>query len=119
MTQPDDTGLDHIRQLGEELRAVFTAERAAIAALDHVRLGEIAVQKRHVADQLVAVRDRAAPSREVRDLFAAIQIEARATAMLAAAATEAVRALLGTESTGYDRHARSTAVPSLRLLARY
>ena len=43
----------------------------------------------------------------------------RATAMLAAAATEAVRALLGTEPTGYDRRARSVNSPQLRLLATY
>jgi hypothetical protein len=120
MTQPDDTSLDHIRQLGEELRAAFAAERTAISTLDHGKLTELAALKQRIAGELVAARDRVAPSAEVRALFVAIQIEARATAMLAAAATQAVRALLGQQPTGgYDRRARMVAAPQLRLLATY
>jgi len=111
--------LDQLRLLGEELRAAFAAERAAIASLDHARLTELAEHKRRIADELAALRDAVTPCPEVHDLFVAIQVEARATAMLAAAATEAVRALLGTEPTGYDRRARSVSSPQLRLLATY
>ncbi len=111
--------LHQLRLLGEELRQAFADERAAIAKLDHARLADLADHKRRLCDQLVALREKVEPSPEIRDLFVAIQVEARATAMLAAAATEAVRALLGTEAMGYDRRARSTAAPALRLLATY
>ena len=113
------SALHQIRQLGEELRQAFADERVAIAKLDHARLSELADHKRRICDALVVLRDQVEPSPAIRDLFVAIQVEARATAMLAAAATEAVRALLGTEATGYDRRARSTAAPALRLLATY
>ncbi len=118
-TSDPDAGLDLIRRLGEELRATFAAERTAITALDHARMSVLAADKQRIAGELVAARDRVAPCPAVRDLFLAIQAEARATAMLAAAAAEAVRTLLGRETTGYDRRARMVAAPHLRVLATY
>ena len=115
--------LDQLRELGEELRATFAEERRAIGALDHARLTYLAVHKQHLAEQLAQARDTApivdAPG--VRELFAALRVEARANALLASAATEAVRALLGYQSTGgYDRAARRTTTPPLRtILASY
>ena len=110
-----------IRALGEELRALFAEERKAIAALDHARLTYIASLKHELVERLTAAR-AAAPTAiepEVRALFATIRAEAHATAMLAHAANEAVRALLGIERSGYDRHARPTHAATLRLLAAY
>jgi len=53
----------------------------------------------------------------LRALFAALRVEAHANAMLATAATEAVRAMLGYESTGgYDRAARRTTTQSLQMI---
>ena len=88
--------LDELRRVGEELRAVFADERRAIAALDHARLEQIAEHKRALAERLAELREPALASGSpaVRELFAAIQLEARATAKLAAEASQAVRALL-------------------------
>jgi hypothetical protein len=55
----------------------------------------------------------------VQSLLAAVRAEARATAMLANSAMEAVRTLLGFEQTGYDRRARHTETSHPRLLATY
>jgi hypothetical protein len=114
-----DRWLDELRELGEELRATFAEERRAIGALDHARLTYLAVHKQHLAQRLTEARN-AAPPGEVpvlRELFAALRVEAHANAMLATAATEAVRALLGYESTGgYDRAARRTTTQPLQLI---
>ncbi|HEY4243355.1 MAG TPA: hypothetical protein VGM88_26260 [Kofleriaceae bacterium] len=117
----DDHTLDDIRTLGEELRAVFVSERRAIAALDHGALSLLADEKRALADQLRAACAAAPASAAsvIRPIVAAIRTEAHATSMLAAAATEAVRALLGIQPNGYDRRARPREAPSLRLLAAY
>jgi hypothetical protein len=109
--------LEQLRELGEELRATFAEERRAIGALDHARLTYLAVHKQHLAEQLAEARDTApvvdAPA--VRQLFTALRAEAHANALLASAATEAVRTLLGFESTGgYDRAARRTTSPPIR-----
>jgi len=120
---PDDRWLDNLRELGEELRETFAEERRAIGALDHARLTYLAVHKQHLAERLGEARD-AAPAANLpamRDLFAALRVEAHANALLATAATEAVRALLGYQSTGgYDRGARRTpTLPLPTLLASY
>jgi len=116
-----DAHLLELRQLGDELRATFAEERAAISALDHRALGELALRKQAIAGRLAELRDHLdvrAPF--VRDLFVAIQVEARATAMLAAAATAAVRSLLGYEPVAsYDRRARQQTSPPGRVLATY
>jgi len=118
-----DRWLEQLRELGEELRATFAEERRAIGALDHARLTYLAVHKQHLAEQLAQARD-AAPVVDapvMRELFAALRVEAHANALLATAATEAVHALLGYQSTGgYDRAARrATTIPMPSLLATY
>jgi len=118
-----DRWLDQLRELGEELRETFAEERRAIGALDHARLTYLAVHKQHLAERLGEARD-SAPVVDVpvmRELFAALRVEARANALLASAATEAVRAMLGYEpSGGYDRRARPTTVhPTLTVRATY
>jgi hypothetical protein len=111
--------LDSLRELGEELRATFAEERRAIGALDHARLTYLAVHKQDLADRLAELRDTA-PAVEapvLRQLFAALRVEAHANAQLASAATEAVRAMLGYESTGgYDRGARRTTTHPMQLI---
>ncbi len=52
-------------------------------------------------------------------MLAALRVDAQANAMLASAAAEAVRALLGREVTGYDRRARRVTHASDRPLATY
>lgn len=111
--------IDLLRQLGEELRTAFEDERGAIARLDHARLTVLAEHKRTIAAQLAELQPTVTPSRELHDLFAAIRVEAHATAMLAAVAADAVRNLLGYEPTGYDRHARRTATTPVRILTTY
>jgi hypothetical protein len=114
--------LDELRRLGEELRQAFADERAAIAALDHARLEQVATHKRALAERLAEVREPALAtgSSAVRDLFTAIRAEAHATAMLAAAASQTVRALLGYESTGgYDKRGVHRTTGPMRLLAAY
>lgn len=112
--------LDELRCLAEELREVFADERAAISALDHRRLGALAATKQCLTDRLGKIRDAALATRSpaVRDLFAAILVEARATAILAATANQIVRTALGYETTtGYDRRARRITQGPSRFLA--
>jgi len=115
----NDRWLDRLRELGEELRATFAEERRAIGALDHARLTYLAVHKQHLAEELALAR-QTAPAIEapiLRQLFAALRVEAHANALLASAATEAVRAMLGYETTGgYDRAARRTTTQPMRML---
>lgn len=122
MTQSDGSAerwIVSLRELGEELRETFAEERRAIGALDHARLTYLAMHKQHLAERLTEAR-ASAPDAEapiLRELFAALRVEAHANAMLASAATEAVRALLGYESTGgYDRSARRTTTQPMQLL---
>jgi hypothetical protein len=117
-----DRTLHELRQIGEELRQAFADERRAISSLDHERLVQLAAHKERLASRLAELREPALAtgSPAVRDLFAAIRIEATATAMLAAAAAEAVRALLGYESSGgYDRRAKRTITVAPRLMTAY
>ena len=120
---PDDRWLDNLRELGEELRETFAEERRAIGALDHARLTYLAVHKQHLAERLGEARDAAPVANlpAMRDLFAALRVEAHANAVLANAATEAVRAMLGYEPRGgYDRKARPTMpMPVLTIRATY
>jgi hypothetical protein len=113
-----DQQLDELRLLGDELRAVFTAERNAIAALDHERLLVLAESKQHVAARLAELQPMITKNDEARTLFEAIRVEARATALLAATAMKVVQTMLGTEPTGYDRRAHRTAIsaPAFRNL---
>jgi len=108
-----DRWLDNLRELGEELRETFAEERRAIGALDHARLTYLAVHKQHLAERLGEARD-AAPAANLpamRDLFAALRVEAHANALLANAATEAVRAMLGYETRGgYDSNRQTEKV---------
>jgi hypothetical protein len=116
---PGDRWLDNLRALGEELRETFAEERRAIGALDHARLTYLAVHKQHLADRLGEARD-AAPVADLpimRELFAALRVEAHANALLASAATEAVRAMLGYEpGGGYDRRARPTTAHPMTVI---
>jgi hypothetical protein len=119
----DDRWLAQLKELGEELRETLADERRAIAALDHARLTYLAVHKQHLAERLGEARD-AAPVANLpvmRELFAALRVEAHANALLASAANQAVRALLGYEPSGsYDRRARPTTVqPMLTIRATY
>lgn len=110
MTQPT------FRELALELHALLAEERKAIGKLDHERLTYLAEQKRAVAEQLERARDT---SKECRDVLVALRNDAQANAMLASAAAEAVRALLGREVTGYDRRARRVTSAADRPLATY
>lgn len=109
---------DHLRRVGDELRAVFAEERKAIAKLDHAALAFIAERKRQLADELARAREGLESSPELRALFEAIRVEAHATATLAGAATQAVRAILGISDSAnaYDRHANRTTTQRVRTL---
>ena len=113
---------DQLRRLGEELRGVFADERTAIGKLDHEALAFLAERKRQLADAIGQVPVPAVRSPELKALFEAIRTEAHANALLARTATDAVRALLGIETTpaGYDRRAHATTTSRVpRLLAAY
>jgi hypothetical protein len=119
MTTDVDRWLDGLRELAEELRETFAEERRAISALDHARLTYLAVHKQHLAERLAEARATTpnAQAPALRQLFAALRVEAHANAALATAATEAVRSLLGYSSTGgYDRAARRTNTQPLQLI---
>jgi hypothetical protein len=115
-----DAERDELRRLGERLRAVFAAERAAIASLDHAALAMVHGEKQQLVGELgrARVSDR---DPELRALFQLVRVEAHATALLANHANRAVDALLGRESAGYDRRANRTmfASPALRGLRAY
>ncbi|MEO8552280.1 MAG: hypothetical protein ABI678_20025, partial [Kofleriaceae bacterium] len=74
-----DQQLDELRQLGEELRAVFADERVAIGKLDHERLTVLAELKRGIAVRLADLRPHVTANPEARTLFEALRTEARAT----------------------------------------
>jgi hypothetical protein len=116
-----DGQLDQLRLIGEELRVLFADERRAISTLDHAKLEELAFAKAQLAprlDKLRASLDASDPL--VRDLFIAIRAEAQATALLASAATQAVRNLLGYKpANAYDRRARQQTSGPGRVLATY
>lgn len=116
-----DSVLAELRHVGEELRVAFAEERAAISSLDHAKLEELALRKQDIAARLEKLRAQVSLQDPlVRDLFAAIRVEARATALLAATATQAVRALLGyAPANAYDRRARQQASSPGRILATY
>lgn len=117
-----DHALMELRELGQELSQAFADERRAIAALDHERLEALAEHKTKIAYRLAEIREAALAtgSPAVRDLFIAIRLEAQSTAILAATAANAVRAMLGYEtSTTYDRRAKPTTNRIPRILAAY
>lgn len=116
------TDLVRLRELGEELRALFADERRAIAQLDHARLTYLAEQKQRVANALAELHAgmTTVDAPELKLLLEAVRVEARANAMLAATAGDAVRALLGYEpAAGYNRRAKPITNHPLRLLASY
>jgi hypothetical protein len=116
-----DAQLEALRHAGEELRAAFAEERRAISKLDRAALEAVAERKVVLARELATLRDSIKTEDPlVRDLFIAIRTEAHATALLAAAATQAVRSMLGYEpATGYDRRAQTTTSRLGRVLATY
>jgi len=121
-----DRWLSDLRELGEELRATFADERKAIGTLDHAQLTYLAVHKQHLAERLAEARATAPAAHGdhapvLKQLFTALRVEAHANAMLATVASEAVRALLGYESSGsYTRSARRTTTQPIRnILATY
>ncbi|MFN0249706.1 MAG: hypothetical protein ACKV2T_22685 [Kofleriaceae bacterium] len=113
--------LDDLRATAEELRVVFADERRAICTLDHAKLEELASAKVRLAQRLDKLRSSLDTSDPlVRDLFIAIRAEAQATALLASAATQAVRSILGYKpANAYDRRARQQTSTPGRVLATY
>jgi hypothetical protein len=115
-----DHEIAELRALGEELRAVFADERRAIGKLDHAQLALLAETKRRIVMRLDELRATASPDPSLRQLFEALQVEARATALLAATATDLVNKVLGRETSGYDRRAaKVTTNHPLRMLTAY
>jgi hypothetical protein len=100
-------------EVGQELCALFAEERAAIAALDYARIEALVPKKHELAARLARVAEHAPQASE---MIERIRIEAQATAMLAATAADAVRALLGYSANGYDRRARQTTSSSTRVV---
>ena len=124
--------LEELSRVGLALREVFAQERRAISALDVARLEELAAEKSELADRLSKLREpalatepqRSAPpagdDEAIKELLATIRIEAQATAMLASAASQTVRAMLGYESGGtYNRRAERVTSTPIRHLATY
>jgi hypothetical protein len=113
--------LDELVRTGEELRVLFAEERRAISSLDHAKLEELANAKVAVAQRLQSLRAKVdAKDPAVRDLFIAIRTEARATTLLATAANQAVRSMLGYKpANAYDRMARQQTTGPGRVLATF
>lgn len=117
-----DRLLHELRQVGEELRQAFADERRAISTLDSGALELLAHRKEQLASRLSELREPALATGNaaVKDLFAAIRVEASATALLASTATEAVRSMLGYKTSGaYDRRAKQTITVAPRLVTAY
>ena len=116
-----DRELDELRLLGEELRVVFASERTAISALDYDALTMLAETKSRLATRLGELAPLASANPEAHALFEAVRVEAHATALLAATASNLVNAMLGRETSGYDRRARNvtTSAPAFRNLRAY
>ncbi len=113
--------LDELRRIGEELRALFAQERAAISTLDTEKLEALTEAKSAYVTRLARLREHVdARDPSVRQLFVTIRVEAQATAILAATATRAVRELLGIAPASiYDRRARQNTANLGRVLATY
>jgi hypothetical protein len=113
--------LDELRLLGEELRVVFASERTAISTLDHDALTMLAETKSRLAIRLAELAPLASTNPEARALFEAVRLEAQATALLAATASNLVNTMLGRETNGYDRRARgvTSSGPAFRNLRAY
>jgi hypothetical protein len=113
--------LAELVRTGEELREVFAAERRAISSLDHAAIAELAERKADLAGRLASLRPMVnTKDQTVRDLFALLQAEARATSLLATTANQAVRSMLGyAPANAYDRRARQMSASPGRVLARY
>jgi len=103
--------------IGGELCDVFADERRAIAALDHARLETLAQRKHELCTRLASQLHPLERTPLVLALVERIRIEASATALLAATAAHAVRAILGYDSGGYDRRAKPTTAGTTRVLA--
>lgn len=105
-----DAQLAQLRELAEELRAIFASERHAVSHLEHEALERLAERKRAATLRLGELTASAGPlPRDLKQVFFNLQVEARANAMLAVAANEAIRSLLGQgPSDAYDRNARRT-----------
>ena len=113
--------LEELTRVGEELRAVFANERRAISSLDHAAIAELGERKIDLAGRLATLaKSVSTKDQTVRDLFALLQAEARATALLATTANQAVRSMHGyTPANAYDRRARQMTASPGRVLARY
>ena len=111
---------DELKRLGAELRQTFAAERRAIVVLDHARLEQLAETKRGLADKIEQLKACVVQDPSCRELFAALRLEAHATAMLAVVATTAVHAILGYDTAEhYDHRARRVVHGSSRVLTTY
>ena len=112
--------IDELKRLGAELRQTFAAERHAIVVLDHAQLELLAETKRSLAHKIQQLKPSAIHDPSCRELFAALRLEAHATAMLAVVATDAVHAMLGYDtSEHYDHRARRVVHGSSRVLTTY
>jgi hypothetical protein len=116
-----DRELDELRLLGEELRVVFASERTAISALDHAAMATLAETKSRIATRLAELAPHATQDPAARALFEAVRLEAQATALLAATASNLVNTMLGRETNGYDRKARgiTSGGPAFKNLRAY
>jgi hypothetical protein len=116
-----DRELDELRLLGEELRVVFASERTAISTLDHAALTTLAETKSRLATRLGELAPLATTNPDARALFEAVRLEAHATALLAATASNLVNTMLGRETNGYDRKARgiTSGGPAFKNLRAY
>ena len=105
-----------LASLVDDLCAAFAEERTAIAALDHTRIEELASRKHALAGEMVSLCDR---SPESRLLVERVRIEARANALLAQMAGDAIRSLLGIDTNGYDRRAKPITSQMARIRVTY
>ncbi|MEZ4365268.1 MAG: hypothetical protein R2939_03145 [Kofleriaceae bacterium] len=121
MTALPVAAIEELRLAAEELLESFRLERRAIVTLDAHRLDELAPSKVSIVAHMRELLARhgctvtTAPA-EIRELFAAIRLEAQSTAILATAASASVRRLMGGEPTSYDRRARPQAAMGQPLL---
>ncbi|HRC58628.1 MAG: hypothetical protein IPI49_31600 [Myxococcales bacterium] len=109
--------LDELRLLIDELRASFAEQRRAISRLAGERVSWLVGHQSQICSRieslLTAAGGREGLPEPLRNIMAAVRIEAEATALLAAIAAHSVRNLIEqSEPAGYNATARPTRTTS-------
>lgn len=108
--------IDELRLLIDELRASFAEQRRAISHLSESRVSWMVSHQNQICSRieaLLSTANRELLPEPMRNVIAAVRIEAEATALLAATVAHGLRHLIEQgEAAGYSASARPTRTTS-------